>query len=84
LGGALTFVHAPETDHGETRVPAHKSLLPIAHPVLGWQAANLSVMRSRTGDIRPVKLLGMEKIDGMVARIMARACRDASPATYGS
>jgi phage terminase large subunit-like protein len=41
------------------------------HAVLDWQAGNLSVVRGTRGDIRPVKTFGPDKIDGMVALIMA-------------
>jgi phage terminase large subunit-like protein len=41
------------------------------HPVTDWQASNLSVIEGRGGAIRPVKTSGEDKVDGMVALIMA-------------
>jgi phage terminase large subunit-like protein len=41
------------------------------HPVLSWCADNLTVTNNSYGEIRPDKSLAIERIDGMVALIMA-------------
>ncbi len=62
----------------------------IAHgdnPVLTWMAHNLVAMRDPAGNLKPDKRRSREKIDGMVALIMAldRATRhdpDAGRSVY--
>ena len=41
------------------------------HPVLSWNADNLTVVGNSYGEIRPDKTRAVERIDGMVALIMA-------------
>lgn len=43
------------------------------HPIMRWMAGNLAVQEDPTGHIRPAKKLSTEKVDGMVALIMAIA-----------
>jgi len=52
------------------------------HPVLRWMAANAVVKTDPAGNIKPDKEKASEKIDGIVALIMAlgRATTDAGPA----
>jgi phage terminase large subunit-like protein len=42
-----------------------------AHPILRWMADNLVVQQDAAGNIKPAKNKSREKIDGMVAGIMA-------------
>jgi phage terminase large subunit-like protein len=66
------------------RMVLSRKILHGAHPVLRWMAANLEV-REHDGAIRPVKpshKMSHQKIDGMVALIMALAraqARDGEP-----
>ena len=48
------------------------------HPVLAWMADNITVRQDPAGNIKPDKQKSTEKIDGIVALIMApdRAIRD--------
>lgn len=48
------------------------------HPVLSWNAANLTVVEDATGNVRPAKDKSAEKIDGMVCLIMAAAVHSTS------
>jgi phage terminase large subunit-like protein len=50
------------------------------NPVLNWMADNMVVRRDPAGNIKPDKEKSTEKIDGMVALVMAmdRAIRNAS------
>ena len=50
------------------------------HPVLNWMADNLVALMDPAGNIKPDKQKSIEKIDGMVALIMAldRAIRHAN------
>lgn len=41
------------------------------HPVLNWMAANVTVEQDAAGNIKPSKKKSTEKIDGIVASIMA-------------
>ncbi len=41
------------------------------HPVLGWQAGNVAVQSDSAGNIKPSKAKSTERIDGMVALVMA-------------
>ena len=50
------------------------------HPVLSWCADNLTVTNNSYGEIRPDKSLAIERIDGMVALIMALGRAIAHPA----
>jgi phage terminase large subunit-like protein len=51
-----------------------------AHPVLRWMAGNVAIEQDPAGNIKPSKKKSTEKIDGIVALIMAidRATRTAS------
>lgn len=44
------------------------------HPVLAWCFRNLAIMRDAAGNIKPAKDKAAEKIDPMVAGIMAHGC----------
>lgn len=50
---------------------AEKRLLHGGDPVLRWMASNLSVKEDASGNMRPDKKSSGDKIDGMVALIMA-------------
>ena len=56
------------------------------HPVLTWMAGNLVARQDPAGNIKPDKAKSTEKIDGMVALIMAvdRALRheEQAPSVY--
>ena len=41
------------------------------HPVLSWCASNVAVRTDPNGNIAPCKVRSTEKIDGIVAAIMA-------------
>ena len=41
------------------------------HPVLAWMAANVAVQSDHQGNIKPSKAKSTERIDGMVALVMA-------------
>lgn len=49
------------------------------HAVLAWCARNVTTQESPTGDIKPVKVKGRNKIDGIVALIMALGLSIAEP-----
>jgi phage terminase large subunit-like protein len=49
------------------------------HPVLRWMAANVSVEQDAAGNIKPSKAKSADKIDGIVAAVMA--CNRATVAT---
>lgn len=44
------------------------------HPVLRWMASNVAINRGVQGDIVPIKDKSSEKIDGIVAAIIALSC----------
>ena len=46
-------------------------LLHGGHPVLAWQASNVAVQSDHAGNIKPSKAKSSERIDGIVALIMA-------------
>jgi phage terminase large subunit-like protein len=46
------------------------------HPVLRWNVSNVSVESDATGGIKPSKKVSTERIDGVVALIMAIDCVD--------
>lgn len=48
-----------------------KQLAHGAHPVLRWMAQNVSVKRDPADNMKPDKATSGEKIDGIVATIMA-------------
>lgn len=53
------------------KLVAEKKLLHNAHPVLRWMARNVAIVQNADGKIRPHKMKSAEKIDGIVALIMA-------------
>jgi len=55
---ALERMYGPNFHHGD-------------HPVLNWNAANVAVKRDENNNIKPDKKRSREKIDGIVAVIMA-------------
>lgn len=55
-----------------------------AHPVLRWQAQNVSIKEDPAGNMKPDKARSPEKIDGMVATIMAIGVAELSPANASS
>jgi phage terminase large subunit-like protein len=46
-------------------------LLHGGHPTLAWQAGNVAVQRDHNGNIKPSKAKSNERIDGIVALVMA-------------
>lgn len=50
-----------------------------AHPVLEWMASNVVVVKDAAGNIKPSKEKSADKIDGIVALIMALSARMLSP-----
>lgn len=50
-----------------------------AHPVLDWCAQNIAVKEDESGNVKPDKARSAEKIDGIVAMIIALACHIAEP-----
>lgn len=53
------------------------------NPALRWMASNVSVMDDPAGNIKPSKKKSTEKIDGIVASIMAVGCSMASDKAEG-
>lgn len=51
------------------------------HPVLRWNAANVTVEQDAAGNIKPSKRKSSEKIDGIIAVVMALGRAMLSPAT---
>ena len=49
------------------------------HPVLAWNARNVTTQEDAAGNIKPVKMKGKNKIDGIVALIMALGLSIAEP-----
>jgi phage terminase large subunit-like protein len=41
------------------------------NPVLDWQAGNVAIQSDHAGNIRPSKAKSTERIDGIVATVMA-------------
>ena len=56
------------------------------HPVLAWMVDNIHVRTDPAGNIKPDKQKSTEKIDGVVATIMAldRAIRGSNATNSGS
>lgn len=46
-------------------------LLHGGHPVLAWQAGNVAIQKDHNGNIKPSKAKSTERIDGIVALVMA-------------
>jgi phage terminase large subunit-like protein len=61
-----------------------KKLAHLGNPVLRWMASNLVVKTDEAGNIKPNKEKSIEKIDGIVALIMALGRAQASPSDSGS
>lgn len=55
-----------------------------ADPALAWNAGNVSALTGATGAIMPDKKRSKEKIDGIVALIMAMSCVVANPTLSGN
>lgn len=64
------------------RLVMDKKLVHGGHPVLRWMADNMTVSTDAAGNVKPNKQKSREKIDGMVAGIMAldRATRHGAQA----
>lgn len=52
-------------------------------PALRWMASNFATKEDSLGNLTPDKKAAAEKIDGLVAAIIARACLSAKPTTGG-
>lgn len=85
----LGFTVVPFGQGFKDMSPASKELMRLAldgclahggHPVLAWMADNITVRQDPAGNIKPDKAKSTEKIDGIVALIMAldRAIRNGS------
>lgn len=85
----LGFTVVPFGQGFKDMSPASKELMKLAlegrlahggHPVLAWMADNITVRQDPAGNIKPDKQKSTEKIDGIVALIMAldRAIRNGS------
>jgi phage terminase large subunit-like protein len=63
---------------------ASKMLRHGGHPVLRWMASNVAIETDAAGNIKPSKKASTEKIDGIVALIMAvdRATRHTARSVY--
>lgn len=48
-----------------------EKLLHGGHPVLAWQAGNVAIQKDHNGNIKPSKAKSNERIDGIVALVMA-------------
>ena len=83
----LGFTVVPFGQGFKDMSPPSKELMKLAlegrlardeHPVLAWMADNITVRQDPAGNIKPDKQKSTEKIDGIVALIMApdRAIRD--------
>lgn len=55
------------------------SLAHGGNPVMRWMAGNTSIEEDAAGNIKPSKAKSHEKIDGIVALIMAKGIADAEP-----
>lgn len=71
------------TKEFETLVKA-KKLHHGNHPILSWMADNVCVEQDASGNYRPSKKKSTEKIDGIVAGIMALAMHTQQPAEEAS
>jgi len=67
------------------KVILREKLLHLDHPVLRWMASNVATSSDSAGNIKPDKEKSSEKIDGIVALVMAhdRHIRQAPPETSG-
>lgn len=77
---------SPASKEFEARVLDH-SLAHGGHPVLRWMADNVMIVRDSNDNIKPDKAKSRQKIDGIVASIMAidlmtRAPNQAEPGVY--
>jgi phage terminase large subunit-like protein len=61
---------------------AGKQLAHNGNPVLNWMAGNLATEEDAAGNLKPSKAKSTEKIDGMVALIMARGVSMTEPEQY--
>jgi phage terminase large subunit-like protein len=67
------------TKNLETLVLGHK-LAHLGNPVLTWNASNIVIKEDEAGNIKPDKSKKTEKIDGIVALIMAIGLAQSAPA----
>ncbi|MEW6956265.1 terminase large subunit [Trueperella pyogenes] len=92
---ALGFTVVPFGQGFKDMSPPSKELMKLAlegrlahggHPVLSWMVDNIHVRTDPAGNIKPDKQKSTEKIDGVVATIMAldRAIRNGSGRVSGS
>ncbi len=75
--------YAPAVDAFE-RALLGGQMLHNSNPVLRWQAGNVVIETDAAGNRKPAKSRSLDRIDGMVAAIMAcgLAARDEGPAEY--
>lgn len=68
------------------KLALESSLTHAGHPVMSWMVDNIHVRTDPAGNIKPDKQKSTEKIDGVVATIMAlgRAIRNGRATTSGS
>jgi phage terminase large subunit-like protein len=61
------------------RIIADRKLIHGRHPVLRWMASNVTIEQDPAGNIKPARQKSTEKIDGIVALIMALGRATAAP-----
>ncbi len=66
---SMTNISAPTKEL--LRMILAKEIVHDSNPVLNWMCDNLAVKQDANGNIKPDKQKSTEKIDGMVALIMA-------------
>ena len=65
------------------RLVLAKTIRHGGHPVLQWMARNVAVEHDAAGNIKPSKKISTERIDGIVATVMALAMNVAYDEEYG-
>ena len=87
-GGAVwaRFKRHEPTEQGADEARTRRQARPRGHPVLAWMVDNIHVRTDPAGNIKPDKQKSTEKIDGVVATIMAldRAIRCGQGISIGS
>ena len=71
MGQGYASMTAPTKEMN--RLVMSKGLAHGGHPVLRWMADNVTVEQDAAGNVKPSKAKSREKIDGIVAAIMALA-----------
>jgi phage terminase large subunit-like protein len=84
LGQGFASMSAPTKELEKLIVSGH--VRHGGHPVLRWMAGNVAVEQDAAGNLKPSKKKSTEKIDGIVALVMAldRASRQEHGSVYDS